>query len=645
MQWMALGNLGFALIVPAIVALYLLKRKVQDVEVPSTLLWQRTLQSWEAVRPWEKLQRNLLLLLQLLAAILLVLALLRPAVPAAGVIAEHAILVIDTSGSMLAREADQDGEKTRFARAVEEARSLVEQLGSGQAVTLIEAGRDPKIWLSRSTDKQAVLGALDSLRPRPGSADQRAALSLAGAIAATEAGSGVMWFGDGGGEELQEQAGLISIPGPFRFYPAGHAKENAAIGAFVTQAGAAGTEGLLRIDNYGTQPQQGRISIYGLDQELLDVDSFSVDGGASQTVTFERLPAASAYRAVIDADADSLAEDDVSWSVPYASGKGRAVLVSPAGNRFLHQALQTVGQMEVETVSEPPAANSGAADLWIFDGIVPEKLPEGNILLIAPHQQTSWFPYQGIADVAGSPEVLQQGDPLMKYVDWRDVHVAKTAVWGAIPGMRPLVRAGETELIAAGTLSGRKAVIIGFDLHDSDLPLRPAFPILMQNAVARLSAGQTVPIGPAQPGDALAIPLTPGATKRTLTLPDGSTHTPEAQGTTWLYPVPEQTGLYRLTEETGPSDPPAVRYFAVHMSESESDIAPRTLRAAIGQTDGSGAGGEGQTGGVDQTGRSPDDNRTGKAPSTTGVQELTYWLAAFALLAVFAEWRVYRRGY
>ncbi|TGV24489.1 hypothetical protein EN829_044345, partial [Mesorhizobium sp. M00.F.Ca.ET.186.01.1.1] len=51
MQWMGLSNIWFALIIPAIIVLYLLKRKVEDRVVPSTLLWQRTLQNWEAVRP------------------------------------------------------------------------------------------------------------------------------------------------------------------------------------------------------------------------------------------------------------------------------------------------------------------------------------------------------------------------------------------------------------------------------------------------------------------------------------------------------------------------------------------------------------------------------------------------------------------
>ncbi|MDT3415710.1 hypothetical protein QO009_001576 [Brevibacillus aydinogluensis] len=618
MQWMALGNLGFLLIVPAIVALYLLKRNTEDLEVPSTLLWQRTLQSWEAVRPWEKLKRNLLLLLQLLAAVLLVLALVRPAVPTAGAIADHTVLVIDTSGSMLTRE----GEHSRFEQAVDAARGIVERLSGGQAITLIEAGLEPRVLVSKSTDRQALLQALQSLAPRPGTSDQQAALSLAAAITATEPGSGVMWFGDGGTARAAEQESALAVSGPYRFVQAGRAKENAAIGAFVIQPGQGGTEGLLRIDNYGSQPVRGRATIYGPEQQVLDVSEFAVEAGASRTVTFERLPAAPVYRAVIEPEKDGLAEDNERWSVPFAAGKGRAVLVSPQGNRFLHQALQSVGRLEVETRSELPDGTE-RADVWVFDGVVPDRLPEGNILVIAPDRKTDWLPYTGAAAVQHRPETLRPDDPLVKHVDWQDVHVARTSVVSEMPGMRPLVKAGDTNLVLAGSLAGRKGVIVNFDLHDSDFPLRPAFPIFMQNVASWLSSAQNVPIGPAVPGETLAIPLTPGAEKRALTYPDGREQAVEAQGTTWLFRVPEQTGLYRLTEEVAGTA--QVRYFAVHMDEAESDIAPRSL------TVGSSGAGEGEA--------KPQDGQA------AGSRELTGWLAALALLVVFAEWRVYQRGY
>lgn len=620
MQWMALGNSWFALIIPAIVILYLLKRKVEDRVVPSTLLWQRTMQNWEAVRPWERLRRNLLLFLQLLAALLLVLALMRLAIPTQGIADQHTILVVENSGSMLATE----GEGTRFDRAVHAATQLVEKLGSGQVMTLIEAGRQPRVLLAQSGDRDAILQAIRSITPQMGSTDTSAALSLAGAIAANEAGSGVVWLGDGRSERLSDTSTPTVFPGPFRFMQMGLFRENSAIGVFVTQPGKSGVEGLLRIDNQGTQPSSGKVMVYNGENQLLDSEEFSVAAGSSQTLSFSSLPQAPVYRARIEPEQDGLIQDNERWSVPFAAGVGKAVLVSPQGNRFLHQALQTVGRLDVETQQHMPDQTTQARDIWVFDGVLPEQLPEGNILLIAPERATSWLPYKGVAELEQQPQTVVPDDPLMKYVDWRDVHVAKAAVLDEMPGMKTLVRAGNRDLIKAGMMEGRRVVIVAFDLHQSDLPLRPAFPIFMQNSISWLSPTQASPIGQASVGEVLNVPLTPGGTQRSLVYPDGHKQVIEAQGTSWLFQVPDQIGLYRLDEqlESGLQS----RYFAVHLSEQESDITPRFI--AVGASGGQPAEGDGTT-----------------APEPLGSRELTNWLVALALLVVFVEWRVYQRGY
>ncbi|GED68785.1 hypothetical protein BRE01_24870 [Brevibacillus reuszeri] len=620
MQWMALGNLWFALIIPAIIVLYLLKRKVEDRVVPSTLLWQRTLQNWEAVRPWEKLRRNLLLILQLLIACLLLLALLRPAVPTDGISSDHTVLVVDTSGSMLAKE----GEVTRMERAVSTAQSLVEQLGSGKTMTLIEAGREPNVMLSKSDDKQALTQALQGLSAFPGAADTNAAYSLAGAIAANEPGSGVVWIGDGSGERKLETGAASSFSGPFRFMQMGRTRENTAIGVFVTQPAEKGVEGLLRIDHYGSQPSRGAITIFDGENKLLDTDSFAMDAGGSYTASFPALPVSPVYRAVIEPEQDGLAEDNEMWSVPFAAGRGKAVLLSPDGNRFLHQALQTVGNMEVETIQQESQHQAEARDLWVFDGVVPDKLPDGNLLLFAPDRKTDWLPFHGKRELEQQPKAVVPDDELLKYVDWRDVHVAASSELGEMPGMKALVRAGETDLVRAGIMNGRRVVVIGFDLHDSDLPLRPAFPILMQNIVTWLSPTQSAPIGPAHPGEVLTVALTPGASQRMLTYPDGQKSPIASEGTTWTMQVPDQLGLYRLDEMMGNGQ--QTRYFAVQISETESDIMPKVQRMGGEASAGQPEGGE-------------------KAASSVGSMELTYWLAALALLVLCVEWRVYQRGY
>lgn len=619
MEWLALGNSWFALIIPAIVLLYLLKQKVEERVVPSTLMWRRTLKNWEAVKPWEKLKRNLLLFLQLLAAVLLVLALLRLAVPTEGLTDQHTIVVIENAASM----QGQEGEMTRLEKAIHAASELVEKRSGGQVMTLIEAGRQPHVLLAQSNDREELVQMLQSIKPQLGSSDTSAAMTLAAAIAANEAGSGVVWLGDGKTERLFAAKAPQGISGAFRFMQMGQFRENTSIGAFVTQPVKGGVEGLLRLDNQGTQTSSGQVYIYDGENQLLETETFSVEAGSSQTITFESLFASPVYRAVIEPQQDGLALDNERWSIPFASGIGQATLVSPQGNRFLHQALQTIGRLEVETRQQVPEDVAEARDLWVFDGVVPEQLPEGNILLIAPDREAPWLPYRGETELEQQPQAVQQEDPLLRYVDWRDVHVAKTAILDPMPGMKTLVRAGERDLIRAGIIDGRRVVIIGFDLHQSDFPLRPAFPIFMQNGINWLSPLQTVPIDEATPGDVLNLSLSAGGTNRMLTFPDGEQLPIETTGTNWLLRVPDQIGLYRLDEEAGTGR--ISRYFSVSIHESESDITPDFI-------------------GVETLGKPSAPAATADSP-LTGSRELTPWLVALALLVLFVEWRVYQRGY
>ena len=66
------------LVIPAVVAMYLLKLRRDERVVPSTLLWQKLLTDVEANAPWQKLRRSLLLLLQLLLVALLAILAARP---------------------------------------------------------------------------------------------------------------------------------------------------------------------------------------------------------------------------------------------------------------------------------------------------------------------------------------------------------------------------------------------------------------------------------------------------------------------------------------------------------------------------------------------------------------------------------------
>ena len=75
------GFLAVLLAIP-ILLLYVLRLHRRNVRVPSILLWEAVLADRHANRPWQKLRRTWLLLLQLLVLLALIFGLVRPALPA-----------------------------------------------------------------------------------------------------------------------------------------------------------------------------------------------------------------------------------------------------------------------------------------------------------------------------------------------------------------------------------------------------------------------------------------------------------------------------------------------------------------------------------------------------------------------------------
>src|SRR6187399_60973 len=114
--------LGALLAIP-IVLLYMLRLRRREVVVSSTFLWQQIVRDSEANTPWQRLRRNLLLLLQLLILALLVLALARPFVTVPAVSAGQIVVLLDASASMNASDS-VDG--TRFDEAKRRALEIVE---------------------------------------------------------------------------------------------------------------------------------------------------------------------------------------------------------------------------------------------------------------------------------------------------------------------------------------------------------------------------------------------------------------------------------------------------------------------------------------------------------------------------------------
>src|SRR5690348_3515905 len=117
----------------AIIALYFLKLRRRPVQVPSTLLWRRSLEDLHVNSLFQRLRRNLLLFLQLLAVLLAMLALTCPRVKGTTTQGQRFVLAIDNSASMSAT----DVEPSRLARAKAEARKVVASMDADDLAMVI----------------------------------------------------------------------------------------------------------------------------------------------------------------------------------------------------------------------------------------------------------------------------------------------------------------------------------------------------------------------------------------------------------------------------------------------------------------------------------------------------------------------------
>lgn len=141
MTWLTpgLALAAAAVAVPALVILYFLKLRRRDVEISTTLLWKKAIEDLQANAPFQRLRRNILLLLQLLALGAVLAALGQPQFQGAAPVGSRHIILLDRSASMSAVDGDPDAIGMR-----DQATRL--EMGKRAAVELVESMREPGLF-------------------------------------------------------------------------------------------------------------------------------------------------------------------------------------------------------------------------------------------------------------------------------------------------------------------------------------------------------------------------------------------------------------------------------------------------------------------------------------------------------------------
>lgn len=589
------------LAIPAIVLLYFLKVRRPEVRVATLMFWRPYVADRQANAPWQRLRRSLLLLLQLLAALFLALGLMRPGLIGAAGVASTTVVMIDASPSMQATDVSP----SRFRSAVDKARNLADQLKPGQEMAVVLLGPHAQLLAAPSGDAATLHSALERARPSGGAGDFAEGISLANSILSGRPGGSIILIGDG---HSRVPSSPPRVTASFTYVPVGVTGENTGI---ETISRSAGGSVFLRLANYGRNARDLRIEMRA-DGRLVDVLTQRIEGNSSADVRWDRLPERTQVLEARLVPGDALALDDAAWLV-IAQPPRHSVLLVTEENAFLQRALALRPGVDV-TVVKPADYKPGHYDLYVFDGFVPAgKLPEPALLVNPPQGQgpvALGAPLDPGAVLPGNPR-----DPLLRDVSLKDVHVQSAAGLKQVPsGWRTLIGAAGAPLVLVHDGDSPSALLT-FDLHHSDLPLRSAFPILMQNLLSFLLPGgfENQVFAPGQP-----VPLAaePDARVIEIAAPDGH----KTRLVPPFAPFNETllTGVYSVRQELAKGARSS--HFVVQLQDpTMSRIAP---------------GAAPLTQGSDQP----------RALLPRGTLEIWPWLVGIGLALLVVEWLVYLRG-
>ncbi|MGG4340870.1 vWA domain-containing protein [Paenibacillus lautus] len=657
-------SLWFGLTLPAIVLMYMFKRKYVDTTVPSHLLWERVLRNLEANRPWQKLQNRLLLWLQLLAAALMVFALMQPFMQVSGGGSAHVVIVADTSGSMSAQiQPSAEGEAaSRLQMMQERIKEYVKGQGRRSEITLLSVGASPTTLVSHESDRAAIDKAVDGLRPYYGQASYRETLSLASALTREERDAEVVIFTD---SYWKQDTAPITFQVPVSIEKVqGELPLNVSIDQFgISPKGETGSSygAVAVLSTNAKEAMSAEVNLYG-DEQLLASKVLNLTPGKKLTESFANLPFAEVYRLELSQD-DGYAADNYSFAFGLGHGSSRVLLLT-SGNLFLEKALQLSGAEVTRvvwdgsqdrkdedpgtdqntdkgsTASDVPPLPDGEFDLLVIDGSMPEGFKQGKWAELTA--KTPLWTIGGEGTKVGSQggRAVLAKHPVTAYVTLSGVYfgtlVDQAPAWG-----EPVIKLGDQPIVYAGSENGRPRLSFNFLLQDSDLPLSPEFPVMVSNALEWMTSGKGSGLGRYMAGAQADIPIAADTVaakwvpKSGLALADGLPAVEvlrNEQGISPVQLVPEYPGLYAF-EQQNEAGEKLKFWLAVTADPYEADWS------------------NDQGPVVSQTSPNSDDPAAGERAGTSGHSEtasragsLMPWLAALALAVIAAEWGVYQRG-
>ncbi len=612
-----------------IIALYFLKLRRRPVRVPSTILWRKSLEDLHVNSLFQRLRRNLLLFLQLLAVALAMLALAGPRMKGTAGQGQRFVLMIDCSASMSATDLGP----SRLAKAKEQAKKVVSDMEGDDLAMVIKFADSAQVVSNYTSDRRRWLAGLMRSSRRRRSTSLRDGLQVAAGLAnpSKQIGEGVVAssvitpklyiYTDGGFEDVEgfslgnlepEVVVIGTPPPPYSAAPSeavvtnsnakkSNPSDNVGILALQTRQDEEKPDVYQlfgRVRNFRAQEVETEAQLYrlstgksGEEARLIDAIALKIPAQSDQSFKFDLPDSELTALEVRLTVSDALEVDNHAYTIAGTTRKAQVLAVS-AGDRYLTDTLKTPAAAEradvtivaPEELKTPAVARDiagGRYDLVIYDGVKPESAPPANALYFGV------FPpdpkYAKPKDVP-APIVLDVdiSHPLMQYVrDLQLIVIAKAQTIELPVGAKSLIDSNQGSLAFVAPREGYTDAVVTFPLMDGVNPNTTwfrfiSFPLFVINALQNLGnvregAGEEI----AEPGAPIVLhPETPGKSITVAPLGGATveTVTRSPQGS-FVFNRADKTGVYLAQWEKNGSMPFAVNIFDVR----ESDLATRGI--------------------------------------------------------------------
>lgn len=539
------------LTVPVIFLLHLLRNRRQQLAISSLHLWQGLEQKGRGDM-FRNIPCSLMLLMQLLIAIALAVGLARPALSFLLDTPQQTIIILDMTTSMTAA-SPQEISRFELARRVIQSR-LAEMRGE-DSLALVSLEAHPRLLMSGGADQKEQMDlALAELQPGGTGLDLPAALILANGLLDGDPSRQheIIILTDGNYPVEPERLPPLQAPLSWQIFPARSPNNQALLNLSARPLPGGRYRLFVRIINYGAEPVARTLRLI-VDANIADESPVRLES-QQETARVWTVPAETEQVAVEIVEPDVLLRDNRAELLLTANIGARVLLLSDSPDDLARALSVQPGLELVQDGLERLAAYDPATfDLIVFEGL-PSELdawPRGNLLVVNPPPGHALLPVETtlVRNLRPSPESASPG--LIEGIELSGVYFNRLVVADPLPDWArvdlaavPMESADEEEpteypAIWHGATGNSRLAVWGFDLAASNLPARPALPLLMANSLAALLTPAPPPVVPA--GEPVAID--PAFSVET---PAGRRLLPSRQEQDWLLRQTGQPGLYKI---------------------------------------------------------------------------------------------------